>query len=330
VKRPEGVDRTPPPAPPPPSQKRQKPHKPQQPHTAPKRLTTDTSSQPQKIQQSQKLEQSRPARAKPEAHSPGGASRRRSERVAARIRRRAERGEVRRFTRQSRRRRLTATLLVVGVLSLIGGVATVALSPLMALSSIQVLGTERLEASEVAAALDEHRGTPLAVISDADVRADLEQFALIRSFSTEIVPPDTLIVRIVERAPLGVVPRGSAFDIVDAAGVVLESVSERPAGVARIDVETVAPDDPAFRSVAEVLVALPSRLRQAVSAISATTRDDVRFTLDVGNHAVVWGSAERSEYKARVLSAALAATDQSVRWEYDVSAPDSLVVRRAD
>jgi cell division protein FtsQ len=77
-----------------------------------------------------------------------------------------------------------------------------------------------------------------------------------------------------------------------------------------------------------VLLALPSELRERVDVISATTRDDVSFSMIGAGHRVIWGSGERSEYKSRVLAAAIGATDQAVAWEYDVSAPDSLVVRR--
>jgi len=202
-------------------------------------------------------------------------------------------------------------------------------SPLLSLTSIRILGTDRLEADEVATALEDHRGTPLAFVTDEQIRADLESFALIRSFSTEIVPPDTLIVRVVERAPIGAIARAGGFEVVDAAGVVVETTEAVPPGIPILDVEEASADDPAFRGLADVLLSLPRELRAAVATISATTRDDVRFTLGAAGHSVVWGSAERSAFKARVLAAALATTDQSVRWLYDVSAPDSLVVRRA-
>ena len=166
-------------------------------------------------------------------------------------------------------------------------------------------------------------------MSDEQIRTDLEGFALIRSFSTEIVPPSTLIVRVVERAPIGALRTAGGFEVVDAAGVVVETTETVPPGIPLLSVESASADDPAFRGLADVLLALPRELRSSVVTISATTRDDVRFTLGGAEHSVVWGSAERSAFKARVLAAALSSTDQSVRWEYDVSAPDSLVVRRA-
>jgi cell division protein FtsQ len=236
---------------------------------------------------------------------------------------------VRRFTKQSRRRRLTAAIALGTLVTLVGGAAALSVSPLLSLASIRVVGAERLDADAVAGALDDRLGTPLALVTDDQIRADLEQFALIRSFSTEIVPPDTLIVRLVERTPIGALPTASGVEVVDAAGVVVETAEEPPPGIPILRVGAASADDPAFRGVADVLLALPRELRASVATISATTRDDVRFTLGGAEHSVVWGSAERSAFKARVLAAALATTDQSVSWVYDVSAPDSLVVRRA-
>jgi cell division protein FtsQ len=207
-------------------------------------------------------------------------------------------------------------------------VALVTLSPLMSLTTIEVAGTNRLDAAALESALDSHRGTPLALLDDAQIRDDLAEFALIRSFSTEVIPPHTLVVRIVERQPIGAVSRGAVWQLVDAAGVVVESSADRPVGIPSLSVDAVDPDALPFRSVAAVLLALPSPLRDRVDEISATTRDDVNFTMIGAGHRVIWGSGERSEYKARVLEAAIVATDQSVAWEYDVSAPDSLVVRR--
>jgi cell division protein FtsQ len=207
-------------------------------------------------------------------------------------------------------------------------VALVTLSPLMSLSTIVVAGTTRLDATEIESALDDHLGTPLALLDDAQIRDDLAGFALIQSFSTEVVPPQTLVVRLVERQPIGAVSRGAGWDLVDAAGVVVESSAERPAGIPSILVDTADPDALPFRSVAAVLLALPPELLARVNEISATTRDDVTFTIAGAGHRVIWGSGERSQYKSRVLEAAIGATDQNVAWEYDVSAPDSLVVRR--
>lgn len=217
---------------------------------------------------------------------------------------------------------------VATLLALVGGVAVVTLSPLMALDTIEVVGASRLDGAAVGAVLDDHLGTPLALLDEGEIRDDLAAFPLIRSYSTEVIPPHTLVVRIVERAPVGAVERGAAVDLVDAAGVVVETSAERPVGIPLIAAASADAESLGFRSVTAVLMALPAELRAQVDVISASTRDDVSFTMTGAGHRVVWGSAERSEFKARVLEAAIATTGQNAAWEYDVSAPESLVVRR--
>lgn len=214
--------------------------------------------------------------------------------------------------------------------ALIAGVVAVTFSPLMSLTTIEVTGTQRLDAAVVTDALDEHLGTPLAFLADAAIGDDLASFALIRSYSTEIVPPNTLIVRIVERTPVGALPAGDGWELVDAAGVVVESVTDVPDGLPRIELVSGEAGERAFAAVADVLISIPRDMAARVETVTATTRDDVTFELRGSGHVVIWGDAERSAQKARVLDAAIAATDQGTRWIYDVSAPDSLVVRDAD
>ena len=74
---------------------------------------------------------------------------------AARERRRFERGEVRRFTKRARRRRLTA-LAVAGSLVLLAiVVAVAAYSPLMAVRTIEITGTSRVDAGALDAGVAE-------------------------------------------------------------------------------------------------------------------------------------------------------------------------------
>lgn len=214
------------------------------------------------------------------------------------------------------------------LLTLVAGVGAVTVSPLMALTDIQVTGALRLDPVAVGESLDRHTGTPLALLDHDAIRNDLREFALIRSYSTEVVPPHTLVVRLVERTPIGAVEGPGGIALIDAAGVVVDTTAERPAGVPLIEAGDADAESIAFRSVAAVLGALPTDLAARIDVISATTRDDVTFTFADTGHQVRWGSVERSDYKTRVLAAAVATTDQTVAWQYDVSAPDSLIARR--
>lgn len=251
-----------------------------------------------------------------------------SERRAARLQRRYERAEVKRFTRRQRRRRIgwlsALAVVVVGV----GLIAVAVFSPILALREIRVDGTTRLDPAVVQQAVSGQLGTPLALIDDGRIRQELSQFTSIRSYVTELVPPGTLVIHIVERTPLGAVASPAGFDVVDAAGVVLESASTRPVGLPLLQVDADGPEGTGFAAMTEVLVALPPEVLAQVDSISARTRDDVTLRLVGSEQRVVWGSAADSDRKALILATLLSLFTGEGAGEYDVSAPGSAVFRR--
>lgn len=245
--------------------------------------------------------------------------------AAARERRRYERQEVRRFTKRSRRRRITWTVAVGSVLALVAVVAAAAYSPLMALREVRIEGAQRIPAAEVQAAFDGVLGTPLPLIESGKVHAALSGFPLIETYATEMIPPGTLVVRIVERTPVGVIDTDSGLELVDAAGVVIERPEEHPEGQPLIEVEGGVADE-GFRAVAGVVRSLPPDVRAQLTRASADTADDVRLELTGGAN-VVWGSAEESAFKATVLAALMRGAPPDTVAVYDVSAPSSPVTR---
>jgi cell division protein FtsQ len=248
-------------------------------------------------------------------------------RRAERIRRRYERAEVRRFARRARRRRL-GWFVTFGLLgTLIGFIVIAVFSPILALRTIQIDGTVRLDPAVLAEAVDGQEGVPLALLDADRIRRELGEFPLIRSYVTEIVPPDTLLIHVVERAPIGAVATAGGFDVVDPAGIVLESATTRPVGVPLLQLGEDGMDGPGFRSIAEVLLALPPEVLAQVDSITARTRDDVTFALAGTQQRIVWGSATESILKARVFATLLAHFAAAGPGEYDVSAPGSPVFR---
>ncbi|WP_022893341.1 cell division protein FtsQ/DivIB [Agromyces subbeticus] len=245
--------------------------------------------------------------------------------AAARERRRYERLEVRRFTKRSRRRRIVWTIVLGSIVALVLVVAVGAYSPLMALRDVRVEGASRIPVAEVQAAFDDTLGTPLPLISRADVLAALSDFALIETYSTETIPPGTLVVRIVERVPVGVIETGEGLELVDAAGVVIERPAERPEGQPLITAEGGIAGE-GFRAAAAVIRSLPAEVRVQLVGASAATADDVHLELASGA-TVVWGSAGESTQKAAVLAKLMAAAPPDTVDEYDVSSPKSAVTR---
>ena len=236
---------------------------------------------------------------------------------------RAERAERRRFTAATRKRRA----LVLGSLASVALVALasvgVAYSPLMAVRTISVNGTSSLDANAIAASLESELGTPLPLVSESIVRERLQAFPGIQSFSLESIPPGTLLVRIVERVPVGYIAGPAGVQIVDATGVVLGTLADPPGGLAELDVADGL-ESGAFATLGRVLLQLPPDLRSQVLAASASSASDVRFTLASGTN-VVWGDARKAALKLRVLQALLAASPGAN--EIDVSAPGSPVTR---
>jgi len=251
----------------------------------------------------------------------------RSARKADRIQQRYERAEVKRFTRHARRRRIAVLIVLAILASTAGLIAAAVFSPILALREIRVDGTVRLDPAVIQEAVSGQLGTPLALLDEGRIRDELGAFTGIRSYVTELVPPGTLVIHIVERAPLGVIATPTGFDVVDAAGVVLESPPTRPANLPLMQLESSAPEGTGFEAMAEVLIALPPEVLAQVDSIGARTRDDVTLTLTGSDQRVVWGSADDSERKADILAALLARFATAGPGEYDVSAPGSAVFR---
>lgn len=245
---------------------------------------------------------------------------------AARERRKADRAELRRFTKRARNRRI-ALLSVAGLVVVLVGIVLVAVySPILALRTVVVEGTSRIPSADVQTAVAGQLGTPLALLDMDELRGSLTAFPLIQSYTTEAVPPDTLVIRIVERQPVGQVAVGSAFELVDPAGVTIAQSPEKTPGYPFIDAKGDL-QGTAFRSMAEVLLALPGGLLGTVESISATTQDDVTLVLTGVGQQVRWGSAEDSAEKALVLAKLIAVTDPSRPGIFDVSAPGTAVFR---
>jgi cell division protein FtsQ len=250
-----------------------------------------------------------------------GADVRAAKRALARARaarKRYERQEVRRFTERSRRRRRAWLIGGGSVLLVSAGLLAIAYSPLMALREVRIEGAGRVPVAEIQAAFAEDLGTPLPLITSGDVQAALEGFPLIETYSTETLPPGTLVVRIVERTPVGVIETSDGLELVDAAGVVIERPAERPEGQPVISAGPVTSEG--FRAAAAVIRSLPAEVRAQVVHASAETADDVRLVL-AGDAAVVWGSAEQSTLKATVLAQLMRSAPPGTVATYDVSAP---------
>jgi len=244
---------------------------------------------------------------------------------AEKRRRKYERAEARRFTQATRTRRRKYLVALAGAVVLVLLVVLTAYSPLLAVRTITVEGASRVDATAVSAALDDQLGRPLTLVDFGEVKRTLETFPLIQSYVTEARPPDTLVVRIVERRPVVTVAADGAFNLVDAAGVVVETTPERAAGYPIIDTAATPVDSPGFAAASSVLLALTPEFLAQVDSVSAPTPDSVTLALTSGQR-VVWGSSEDSALKARIVASMISNPGIPDVTEYDVSSPEAPIV----
>lgn len=244
---------------------------------------------------------------------------------AARARRKALRAEVRRFTGRQRRRRIRWIVAGASVVALVLITLAAAYSPLFAVRDIRVVGVEQLDEAAVRASLAGQLGTPLALVDDSAVKAALVTFPLVESYTLEAHPPHELVVRIVERTPIGAVETRAGYTLVDAAGVVLATTPSPPERSALLDVRG-GTDSVAFEAVGLVMRSLPEEIRAQVTGVTATTADDVTLRLGATDTDVVWGSAEESALKALVLETMMAERPPDGVRLFDVSSPQAVVV----
>jgi len=250
-------------------------------------------------------------------------------REASKARQKAERAEFKGFTQATRQRRRVWAASLASISVVVLTTVVLVLSPALALRDVQVEGSTTVSEAEIQDALAGLYGEPLARISNDRVADALKAIRLIQAFETRIEPPGTLVIILNERQPLGAVSRGGAFVVVDAAAVELWSQPEPPVDLPVILVEADR-TSPSFEAVARVLLALPPEISRSVEGVTASTLDDVRFTMRESSHEVIWGGAERSREKARVLGSALSAAGVGQPKVIDVTTPDSVVVRQQD
>jgi len=335
MKRPEGFDRTPPAAAPgrtpaaksapakPPATAKAAPTSP-----APRPRATAPEGKPAPSRRPQKPE--KPAKDTSARDAKRDAAEARSDaRRAAAERRRYEKAEMRRFTRRQRSRRI-ATGITLGTVGLVLLLVLIAIfSPILSLRTVVVEGTSRVDAGAVRSEVEAQLGTPLALIDYGRIDAGLRAFPVIQSYTTETIPPGTIVLHITEREPVVSIASATGdFLYVDAAGITVETSKERLAGVPLVTESGTTLPNPAFDAAVEVLQAMPEGLRDQIDTITAKTRDDVWLTLAGVTQRVKWGTADDSATKVRLLEV-LRTNFGTTPGTFDVSATSNGIFRPA-
>jgi cell division protein FtsQ len=226
-----------------------------------------------------------------------------------------------------RRRPIQAAVAVLGL----GALAWVLWgSPLLAVRTVQVDGVTTLPAEQVreTAGLDE--GTPLLRVDVTAAQERVAQLPQVDSVEVTRGWPSTVVITVVERTPVAVVGTPGRRSLVDARGVLFETITgDAPDGVVPLAVAEPGPDDPPTMAALGALTALPDDVRDHVAGAAATSAEDVSLTLDDGT-TVRWGTHEETDEKAAALTAVLeqiASGALESAGTIDVSTPDAVVLR---
>ena len=229
--------------------------------------------------------------------------------------------EARRFTKESRVRKVFLRSVAFSLVGLVLLVLATMFTPLLSIDKITVTGTSKVSNQKILAILKERIGSPLPMISEASVAEDLSQFKMIESISLISKPPHSLEVRITERTPISIVVRGGTRFLYDPAGVNLGVAS----GYELLPTIIVNDDPKTSKSYAQaidVLLALPAQLLKRVAYIQAKTKDNVTLQLrGYSAQTIIWGDSSQSILKSKVLKTLLAKTSTKGRATFDVSSP---------
>ncbi|SDE96687.1 cell division protein FtsQ [Blastococcus fimeti] len=233
----------------------------------------------------------------------------------------------RRGTSTHRRRALQAAagVLVLGVLAW-----ALWAGPLLSVRSVQVDGASTLPADLVREAAGVPDGTPLLRVDVDAARDAVAELPQVESVTVSRGWPSRVVITLVERTPLAVVGEPGRRSLLDARGVLFDTVTgEPPAGVVPLAVDDPGPDDPATAAALAAIGALPPALREQVTLAAAPDAERITLTLADGT-VVQWGGAETSEKKAEVLAALLEEIAEGTlapAAELDLSVPEAVVLR---
>jgi cell division protein FtsQ len=228
-------------------------------------------------------------------------------------------------------RRVRPWLLGILVVGLIGGAMwLIWFSTVLVATDVEVEGMTTLRPDTIREQAAVPLGVQLARLDTVAVETRVARMQRIDQVDVRRRWPNTVLVAVKERVPVGWVLSDGAIRYVDRNGIDFRTVSREPAHLLEMRIETVDPliRQRALEATARVVAFLRAEagdLYTHIRYVSADTQDSVHLRL-TEQRTVVWGSAERNEDKAVVLRPLLKVDAE----RYDVSAPELPTTRSKD
>ncbi|MCE0488193.1 cell division protein FtsQ/DivIB [Ornithinimicrobium sediminis] len=229
-----------------------------------------------------------------------------------------------RFTARARRIRRRPLRLVgwlVAVLVLVGAVVGVLLwSPAFVVEDVVVEGAEGQLAEGAVSRAAIPVGLQLARVDTEAVAARVEEDLRIAEATVGRDWPSTVSLTVRLREPALVLDQAGAgsLQLVDAEGVVYDTVSRRPDDVPRVRAPRGDVSPASLAGTLDMQAALTPETAEQVRGLQVLGDGELRFA--VGPVTVLWGGPEDAELKARVLEALLAQEPIALALEADADA----------
>jgi cell division protein FtsQ len=234
--------------------------------------------------------------------------------------------------RRSGRRR--ALVWLAGLVAVVALGAFLWAGPLLSVRTVRVDGAASLAAVQVQETAGVAEGTPLLQVDVDAAAARVARLPQVADVQVTRGWPSTVVITVVERTPLAVVETAGRRTLVDAEGVLFDTITGAPPdGVVPLQVAEPGSGDPATVAGLAAIAALPAELRAEVARV--TSKDEgaggvaVGLVLDDGTD-VLWGDASESGRKAAVLTALLQQVEGGEvepAGTLDISAPGAVVLR---
>jgi cell division protein FtsQ len=202
--------------------------------------------------------------------------------------------------------------------------------PLLAVRTVQVDGAGALPADLIRESAGVEVGLPLLRVDVDAAEERVRRLPQVASAEVARGWPSSVVITVVERVPVAIVGEPGRRSLVDAEGVLFDSVTgSAPPGVVPLDVASPSSDDPATMAGLAAVSALPAEVRGDVVRAAATSAEDISLTLADGT-TVRWGDAQRSTAKAAALAGLLEQIGSGLlepALTIDVSTPSAVVLR---
>lgn len=233
-----------------------------------------------------------------------------------------------------RRGRLRRTRRWVLLALLLAGVVALERSPLVGLEEVEIVGTQRLAASQVRDAAELELGTSTLRLRLQAVTERVEALPLVRRATARRTDPLSVRIEVTERVPVLVVSGDGTSRYLDREGIVIDDLgpNERPSSLPVIALPDAPPAvgervaaDRALANAHAVWSGLSGSLRAQVAVYRAAGPDELTLELASGIE-VRFGRAERTDEKVRALGAVLDDIGDTPVGSIDVRAPQAPVV----